>query len=79
MYKYGREVDQRGVTLEGAMQLYGLLHSELVGGLTQPLFPELLHLQAYIYVFLLANKTSSANSPMALLCLSAKVYVFCDQ
>ena len=48
MYKHGREGDQRGVTLEGAMRLYGLLHSELVGGLAPPPSTESLQLRVRV-------------------------------
>ncbi len=56
VYKCGREGGQCGVTLEGAMRLYGLQQSELVGGLTLP-SPELLHLRVctclclHVYIF----------------------------
>lgn len=35
-YKHGQDGDHNGVTLQGAMRLYGLQHSELVGGPPSP-------------------------------------------
>lgn len=52
VYKCGREGDQRGVTLEGAMRLYGLQQSELVGVLTLPFSRA--PAPSSVYVFVLA-------------------------